>query len=111
MVERSLLLLSLLLSLSRHPRTENAQAKNAHFSFFSLYIYTYNAYVSSPHRLFSTYHSSHWATCQSHVVYIKISQLQYTIHVLHNSSLAYATPVVNSSLGRYMFFMLHILGQ
>ena len=103
--------LSVSASLSLGTQEQKMLKPNAHFSFFSLYIYTYNAYVSSPHRLVSTYHSSHWATCQSHVVYIKISQLQYTIHVLHNSNLAYATPVANTSLARCLFGLPHIFGQ
>ena len=80
------------------------------FLFLSLYI-KISGEVSLIQWLIFTYHFSNWATCQSHVVYIKISQLQYTIHVLHNSNLAYATPVVNTSLARCLLGLLHIFGQ
>ena len=62
------------------------------------------AYVSPSHRLFFTYHFSNWSMCHSHVVNIKISHLQCILHVLCHSEQTYATPVVNTSLGRCMFF-------
>ena len=61
--------------------------------------------VSLIQWLIFTYQAPHCATCQSHVVPIKISQLKYPIHVLHNSNLSDATPVADTSLGRCLLWL------